>query len=48
MYWQSLDNSYEAQLALEAKLQMQAGLSEDFTEGVTAFREKRRARFAGR
>ena len=44
----SLENSYEQQLDLEAKLQMQAGLTEDYTEGVTAFREKRRTRFTGR
>jgi 2-(1,2-epoxy-1,2-dihydrophenyl)acetyl-CoA isomerase len=48
LYWGGLDNSYEQQLDLEAKLQMQAGLTEDYTEGVTAFREKRRTQFAGR
>jgi 2-(1,2-epoxy-1,2-dihydrophenyl)acetyl-CoA isomerase len=48
MYWESLDNSYDEQLALEAELQIQAGLTEDFNEGVAAFREKRRARFVGR
>ena len=48
LYWGSLDNSYEQQLAMEARLQIQAGLTEDYTEGVTAFREKRRAMFIGR
>jgi 2-(1,2-epoxy-1,2-dihydrophenyl)acetyl-CoA isomerase len=48
MYWESLDNTYEQQLATEAKLQMQAGLSDDYAEGVAAFRERRAARFAGR
>jgi len=48
MYWASLENSYEQQLDLEAKYQMQAGLTADYTEGVTAFREKRRTRFTGR
>jgi len=48
MYWDSIDNNYEEQLDVEAKLQMQAGLTEDYTEGVAAFREKRRARFVGR
>jgi 2-(1,2-epoxy-1,2-dihydrophenyl)acetyl-CoA isomerase len=48
MYWASLENSYEAQLGLEAKYQLQAGMTEDYTEGVTAFREKRRTRFSGR
>jgi 2-(1,2-epoxy-1,2-dihydrophenyl)acetyl-CoA isomerase len=48
MYWASLENSFEEQLDLEAKYQMQAGLSADYNEGVTAFREKRRTRFSGR
>jgi 2-(1,2-epoxy-1,2-dihydrophenyl)acetyl-CoA isomerase len=48
MYWQSLENSYSGQLDLEAKLQTQAGLSKDYQEGVTAFREKRPAQFSGR
>ena len=48
MYWASLENSFEQQIALEAKLQSQAGMSADYTEGVTAFREKRRTRFSGR
>jgi 2-(1,2-epoxy-1,2-dihydrophenyl)acetyl-CoA isomerase len=48
MYWASLENTYERQLDLEAKYQMRAGMTEDYSEGVTAFREKRRARFVGR
>jgi len=48
MYWASLENTYEQQLDLEAKLQIQAGMTDDYNEGVTAFREKRRARFSGR
>lgn len=47
MYWQSLDNGYAAQLDLEAKMQIEAGLTRDFEEGVAAFREKRPARFIG-
>lgn len=47
LYWDSLDNDYAAQLALEAKLQTEAGLTNDFAEGVAAFREKRPARFTG-
>jgi 2-(1,2-epoxy-1,2-dihydrophenyl)acetyl-CoA isomerase len=48
MYWDSLDNTYEEQLAVEAKLQMQAGLTEDYAEGMAAFRGKRGAKFTGR
>jgi 2-(1,2-epoxy-1,2-dihydrophenyl)acetyl-CoA isomerase len=48
MYWASLENTFEQQLDLEAEYQMQAGLTEDYSEGVTAFREKRRTRFSGR
>jgi 2-(1,2-epoxy-1,2-dihydrophenyl)acetyl-CoA isomerase len=47
MYWESMDNDYPTQLALEAKLQNQAGATSDFNEGVAAFREKRPARFTG-
>ncbi|ACM00806.1 enoyl-CoA hydratase-related protein [Cereibacter sphaeroides] len=44
----SFDNSFEEQLALEARLQGQCGASADFLEGVTAFLEKRPATFSGR
>jgi 2-(1,2-epoxy-1,2-dihydrophenyl)acetyl-CoA isomerase len=47
MYWEAMDNTYSDQLDLEAKFQNQAGATEDFKEGVTAFREKRQARFTG-
>jgi 2-(1,2-epoxy-1,2-dihydrophenyl)acetyl-CoA isomerase len=46
-YWQSLDNTYEEQLALEAELQTAAGNGGDFVEGVMAFREKRQPDFKG-
>lgn len=47
MYWQSLENDYPSQMALEAKLQNQAGMSSDHAEGKTAFLEKRAAAFTG-
>jgi 2-(1,2-epoxy-1,2-dihydrophenyl)acetyl-CoA isomerase len=47
MYWEAMDNSYSKQLDLEAKLQSQAGATQDFEEGVAAFREKRPAKFSG-
>jgi len=47
-YWESTRNSYEQQLDLEAVIQGQAGRTEDFKEGVTAFLEKRPAAFKGK
>ncbi|MEL6977759.1 MAG: enoyl-CoA hydratase-related protein [Pseudomonadota bacterium] len=44
----SLSNGLEAQLALETKLQGEAGRSRDYMEGVAAFLEKRKPRFEGR
>jgi 2-(1,2-epoxy-1,2-dihydrophenyl)acetyl-CoA isomerase len=41
-------NSLEAQLALERRLQRDMGHTADFVEGVTAFSEKRAAKFTGR
>ena len=48
MHWQSLENDYPTQLALESSMQAQAGLTEDHAEGVAAFRDKRVAAFSGR
>ncbi|WP_300031067.1 enoyl-CoA hydratase-related protein [uncultured Roseobacter sp.] len=44
----SWDNSFEEQLALEARQQGNCGKSRDFKEGVLAFTEKRAAKFEGR
>jgi len=48
LYWDSPDNSFEDQLDLEQRLQRLAGSAEDFNEGVTAFLEKRPAKFKGK
>lgn len=44
----SFENSLDAQLALEAKLQGRCGKTRDFQEGVVAFMEKRPAVYEGR
>ena len=44
----SPSNTLEQQLALEAKLQREAGRTADFHEGVKAFLEKRAPRYQGR
>ena len=46
LFWD--EKSYEAQLAREAANQERAGGTEDFAEGLTAFRERREPRFTGK
>lgn len=45
---ESFSNDLDNQLILEAALQREAGLSQDFLEGIAAFREKRPPCFTGR
>jgi 2-(1,2-epoxy-1,2-dihydrophenyl)acetyl-CoA isomerase len=45
--WAALTSTLEAQLALEADLQVEAASKQDHAEGVSAFLEKRPARFVG-
>jgi 2-(1,2-epoxy-1,2-dihydrophenyl)acetyl-CoA isomerase len=48
LYWESPHNSFEEQLDLEVRTQKLARVAEDHREGVTAFLEKRPAKFTGR
>src|SRR5437868_2894029 len=48
LYWESPHHSFEEQLDLEQRLQREAGAAEDFREGITAFLEKRAAKFQGK
>ena len=47
LYWDSPAHGFEDQLDMEARMQKQAGASADFKEGVSAFLQKRPARFTG-
>jgi len=44
----ALSNNLEDQLAVESDLQIQASETEDYTEGVAAFIEKRKPQFKGK
>jgi len=43
----SMTNTLKAQLAMESKYQIEAAQTEDYTEGVAAFIEKRKPNFKG-
>jgi 2-(1,2-epoxy-1,2-dihydrophenyl)acetyl-CoA isomerase len=46
--WAALDASFETAMSNERVAQREAGRTEDFSEGVAAFREKRPPQFKGR
>jgi len=46
--WAALDSNLENQLAHERIAQREAGYTEDFKEGVAAFKEKRKPAFKGK
>lgn len=46
--WAALDSDFPDQLNRERELQLTAGRTDDFKEGVTAFREKRKPKFIGK
>ena len=48
LLYRSLENEFEAQLQLEAETFADCAVRADFREGVTAFIEKRKARFTGK
>jgi 2-(1,2-epoxy-1,2-dihydrophenyl)acetyl-CoA isomerase len=48
LYWDSPENSFEDQINLEVQSQRIAGAADDFKEGVSAFLEKRPAKFTGK
>jgi len=48
LYWDSPLNTYEEQLDLERASQERAGKTQDFVEGVSAFLQKRPAKFQGK
>jgi len=46
--WSALDTPFEDQLEVERSAQRDAGRTEDFAEGLAAFKEKRKPVFRGR
>jgi 2-(1,2-epoxy-1,2-dihydrophenyl)acetyl-CoA isomerase len=48
LYWEGADRCLEEQLAAERRAQRDAGATDDFQEGVAAFRERRAPVFKGK
>ena len=48
LYKESLSNTFQEQISLEAKVQTQLAETEDFKEGINAFVEKRKPTYKGR
>jgi 2-(1,2-epoxy-1,2-dihydrophenyl)acetyl-CoA isomerase len=48
LYWDSTESGFEDQLDREFRTQRIAGATDDFREGVSAFLEKRPAKFTGK
>mgnify|MGYP001801708792 CR=1 FL=1 len=47
LIWDAEENDFDSQLQAERFAQRTAGRSSDFKDGVTAFLEKREAKFTG-
>lgn len=48
LFYRSLENEFESQLQMEAEMFADCASRADFREGVTAFNEKRKAKFTGK
>lgn len=48
LYWESPENDFESQIALEREAQRRAGVTNDCIEGISAFLQKRPPQFEGK
>jgi len=48
LLYRSMENEFESQLQMEAEMFSDCASGPDFKEGITAFIEKRKAKFSGR